>query len=75
MEFTVHDSFLGKKSFSFYSLFLLFNGVRVKLQKLLSPIKKHYLMSQLPKIFNTPAILDIFLIPKLVLTAITFGSF
>ena len=73
MEFTVHDSFLGKKSF--YSMFLIFNGARVKLQKLLSPIKKHYLMSQPPKIFNTPAILDIFLIPKLVLTAIMFGSF
>ena len=77
MKFIVQDSFLRKKCFSFYSLFLMFNGARVKLQKLLSPIKKHYVMSQSPKIFSTPAILDIFLIPTLnmVLTAIMFGSF
>ena len=49
---------------------------RVKVQQLLSPIKKHYVMSQSPKIFNKPVIFNIFLIPMLntVLTAI-LGSF
>ena len=72
MEFIVYDNFLRKKCFSF-----IFNVVRVKLQKFLSPIKKHYFMSQSPKIFNTPAILDIFLIPTLnaVVTVTIFGLF
>ena len=34
MEFIVHDNFLGKKCFSFYSLCLLFKVARAKLQKL-----------------------------------------
>ena len=72
----VHDNFLRKKCFSFYSLRLIFNVARVKLQELLSPIEKHDVISQSPKIFNIPAILDIFLISTLntVLTAIIFGS-
>ena len=77
MEFIVYDNFLREKCFSFYSLCLIFNVVKVKLQKLLSPIKKHYVMSQSPKIFNILAILDILLIPTLnmVLTVTIFGSF
>ena len=77
MEFIVHEGFLRKKCFSFNDLFLIFNGARVKLKKLLSPTKKPYVMSQSPKIFNTPAISDIFLTPTLnmVLTAIMFDSF
>ena len=77
MEFIVHESFLRKKCFSFYDLFLLFNGARVKLKKLFSPTKKSYVMSKSPKIFNTPAISNTFLTPTLnmVLTAIMFDSF
>ena len=77
MEFIVYDNFLREKCFPFYSLCLIFNVVKVKLQKLLSPIKKHYVMSQSPKIFNILAILDILLIPTLnmVLTVTIFGSF
>ena len=77
MEFIIHDNFPRKKCYSYYSLRLIFNVASFKLQELLSPIKKHCVMSQSPKIFNTPAILDIFLIPTLntVLTAIISGSF